>query len=400
MFSREIRSLKNELIEIYKDLHRHPELGFNEVRTASVIAEYLRKCNLEVYEQIALTGVVGILDSGKAGKTLMIRADMDCLMIEEQTDCDYRSEYPKRMHACGHDTHIVMLLGAAKILSGHKDAFFGKIKFVFEPAEEGIDPKKMQQAIELGYQTGGARALVREGVLDDVDMCFVIHNEPSLPVGFVQIPVKNAYAASDVFEIKLIGKGGHGARPHSAINPIPAMGDLISALYSIPVREISCLLPNVISVGNIETPGSVWNSIPEQAVISGGFRSFHKEVSEHYYKRIPEIAAEIAKAYRCTAKTMLRHGLDPTINNSAMARSIEECCRNLSVLKEVRLADAPTMASESAGVYLSRVSGVILHLGSGDLEHELHNPHMLPDTDMLEIGVMVHTAVAVSLLKE
>lgn len=188
MFQDSIAAIQDELIAIYKDLHQHPEPGYMEYRTAGIVAQYLRQCGLEVTEGVALNGVVGVLDSGRPGKTLMMRADMDCLRIKELTDCDYQSQNEGCMHACGHDSHVTMLLGAAKVLSQHKDAFSGKIKFFFQPAEEQIDPSMVETVRKAGYNgEGGAGFLIQEGELDDVDACAIMHCQPSIPFGTVQI---------------------------------------------------------------------------------------------------------------------------------------------------------------------------------------------------------------------
>ena len=399
MFESEIAQIQNELIMLYKDIHRHPELGFNEHRTASIIASNLRSYGLQVEEGLALTGVCGILDSGKPGRTLLIRADMDALMIDEQTGCDYQSIYPHRMHACGHDLHIAMLLGAAQVLAHHREAFCGKIKFLFEPAEEGHDPAIYDQVIAADCQAGGADRMVRDGILDDVDMCFIIHNEPTLPLGDIRIFRKNAYAASDQFTIEICGRGGHGARPHSAIDPLPAAAEIISALYSMPAREIPAHATCVITIGAVETPGSVWNSVPDRVLLHGGFRTFTDDIRQLFYTRIREIAKCISEAHRCTANVSLSHGLNPTINDPAIAQQLDTQFARQFGRDHVLLTDIPTMASESAGAYLSHRPGAIVQLGSGDPAHELHNPRMLPDIRVLPIGIGVHIAAAIELLR-
>ena len=211
---KEAAALSAELETIYKDLHRHPEIGYDEHRTSGIIADYLRACGMEVQTGIAITGVVGTLDSGRPGKTLLIRADMDCLQVEEMTACDYRSENPGKMHACGHDAHVTMLLGAAKLLSAHRDAFRGKIKFLFEPSEESI-PASMKETVRAaGYDgEGGAGFMIQQGVLEGVDMALALHVQPVVPAGKIQIARHEATASSDVYDIMLTGKGGHGAMP-------------------------------------------------------------------------------------------------------------------------------------------------------------------------------------------
>lgn len=401
MIEESIQALRPELLTIYKDLHRHPEPGYLEHRTAGIVAEYLRQCGLTVTEGVALNGVVGILDSGKPGKTLMLRADMDCLRMTELTDCDFKSQNQGCMHACGHDVHVTMLLGAAKVLSSHKEAFCGKIKFVFQPAEEQIDPSMIETVRAAGYNgEGGAGFMVQEGVLNDVDACLVMHNQPTLPVGTVQIAKKNACAASDGFIITIVGKGGHGARPHEAIDPVPAMAELVTSIHLLPSREISCLETCVISIGTVESPGSVWNAVADQIKIAGGFRTFNTNVRALLTKRISELAQSIAKAHRCTAQVNISSGYIATINDESLAYSVAQACTQLLGDENVHLTEEPAMTSEDAGEYLSRVPGVFFWLGSGDPAHALHSPYFLPDPECIPIGVRVHVNNAIAVLNE
>lgn len=401
MFETEIEAIRNELTEIYKDLHRHPEPGYMEKRTAGIVAAYLRDCGLQVTEGVGLTGVVGMLDSGKPGKTLMLRADMDCLRVTELTNCDYRSEEEGCMHACGHDTHVTMLLGAARILSAHKEAFNGRIKFVFQPAEEQIDFSMVDEVRASGYDgEGGAGFLVQLGVLDDVDACAIIHNQPALPVGKVQIAKKNACASSDLFDVAIVGRGGHGARPQNAIDPVPAMAEAIEAIHLLPSREVNCLETCVISVGNVQTPGSVWNAVAEKACFIGGFRTFNETVRAHLYGRIPEVVKYIAQAHRCTAQVNMMRGYMPCLNDERMARLTAESCAELLGAENVIYADEPAMSSEDAGAYLAKVPGVFFWVGSGDADHALHSPNFLPNPAVLPMGVRIHVHNAIWLLRQ
>ena len=400
MYEREIEALVPELTELYRDLHRHPEPGYMEHRTAGIVARYLRDCGLEVTEGVALNGVVGMLDSGKPGRTVMLRADMDCLRVAEQTGCEFASQTPGCMHACGHDAHVTMLLGTAKVLARHREAFCGRIKFVFQPAEEQIDPSMKQAVQEAGYLgEGGAGFMVQERVLEGVDACLVLHNQPSLPVGVVQIARKDACASSDVFRITLQGKGGHGARPHEAVDPVPAMTQLVDSIHLIPSREVSCLETCVISIGVVETPGSVWNAVADQVKISGGFRTFNSQVRQLIHRRIGELARDIAAAHRCTAQVEFTTGYMPTINDEKLAGLVAGYCKELLGEDRVQLTQEPAMTSEDAGEYLARVPGVFFWLGSGDPAHALHSPYFLPDPQTIPIGVRVQVNNAVSLLK-
>lgn len=399
MFQETVSAIQDELIAIYKDLHQHPEPGYMEHRTAGIVAQYLRQCGLDVTEGVALNGVVGVLDSGKPGKTLMLRADMDCLRIKELTGCDYQSLNEGCMHACGHDAHVTMLLGAAKVLSQHKDAFSGKIKFLFQPAEEQIDFTMVDTVRKAGYAgEGGAGFMIQDGALDSVDACVIMHCQPSIPFGTVQIAKRNACASSDLFDVTLVGKGGHGARPHEAVDPVPAMTEAIQAIHLLPSREISCLETCVISVGSVETPGSVWNAVAEKAHFIGGFRTFNSEVRALLSRRIPELVESIAKAHRCTADIRMVSGYMPCLNDESLTQIVAESCRDLLGADCVDLTDTPAMTSEDAGEYLARVPGTFFWLGAGDPEHTLHNPYFLPKLDMIPLGVKVHVNNALSTL--
>lgn len=403
MFEEEIRKMQPELESLFMDLHRHPELGFCEKRTSKLAADYLEQCGLKVKRGIALTGVEAVLDSGRPGKTLLMRSDMDCLAITEQTDCTCRSEHEGRMHACGHDAHITMLLGAASVLSRHKDAFTGKIKFVFQPAEEGTPPHMSQIVREAGYTgSGGAGFMIQEGVLEGVDLCLAMHVQPSLPTGVVSVSRKNACASSDVFRITLIGKGGHGASPQTAIDPVPAVSELISAIHMLPTREIGAIETCVISIGKIETPGSVWNAVADKVCLEGGFRTFSQEVRKHLTLRIEEITKNIAKANRCGLWYEHEACYTPCVNNEGAAALVVKSCRELLGEEHVIDTEVPAMCSEDFGAFLDKVPGVFFWLGVGQEPGSpaLHNPHFQLDQKALVTGVRVHVNNAVTLLSE
>ena len=402
MFEDEILRLKDELEETFRDLHRHPETGFSERRTAALVAERLGAYGLEVTTGMALTGVVGLLDSGKPGKTLMLRADMDCLEVQELAEGDCRSQRDGLMHACGHDAHVTMLLGAAKVLSRHREAFEGRLKFVFQPAEEGT-PRDMAQAVrEAGYQgSGGAGFMVREGVLEGVDACLVMHVQPSLPLGKVSISRRNACASSDAFRIDLLGRGGHGAQPQRAIDPVPAMAELIAAIHMLPTREVSAVETCVLSIGRAETPGSVWNAVAERAHLEGGIRTFDEGVRAHLNRRVRELAEHIAAGNRCTLSFERETGYMPCINDPALAEALAGVCAETLGAENALLTDTPAMTSEDCSEYLSRVPGVFYWLGVGDGAESppLHNPYFRLNPDALVLGAGVHVNGALSLLK-
>ena len=402
MYEQEIMEMKDSVTAMFEDLHRHPERGFNEIRTSGIIAEYLKKCGLSITEHVAMTGVVGILDSGRPGKTLMIRADMDCLAIKELADCSYRSEYEGNMHACGHDGHVTMLLGAAAVLAKHKEAFSGKIKFVFQPAEEET-PEFMKEEVQAaGYDgAGGAAFMIQEGVMEDVDACLVMHVQPSVPTGKVFVSKKNACASSDVFKITIQGHGGHGARPQEAVDPVPAAGELISAIHMLPTREVSALETCVFSIGKLETPGSVWNAVADKVILEGGYRTFSQKVREHLTKRVEELADSIAKANRCTLKYEHTEGYQPCINDVKFTEKTVEVLSELLGAENVIDTEEPAMTSEDCGAYLAKVPGTLFWLGVGDgkASPALHNPYFHLDPEALLIGIRVHVNNAVKMLE-
>lgn len=401
MFEDEILTYSDELFSIFKDLHQHPEIGYCEERTAKIVAEKLREYGLSVTEGVAITGVVGVLDSGRPGKTLMIRADMDCLAVEELAQSEYKSLNPGKMHACGHDAHVSMLLLAAKVLSRHRDAFCGKIKFVFQPAEEGIPPSERERVDVAGYSgEGGAGFMIQEGVLDGVDACLIMHVQPSVPVGKVLISKRNACASSDLFRISIIGKGGHGAQPQSAIDPVPALAELITAIHMLPTREVSAVETCVISIGSVETPGSVWNAVAEKACMAGGLRTFNNEVRAHLNKRIKELARNIAAANRCTVKIDHTPGYSACINDERMSSILNESCKKTLGDENIIYTDVPAMTSEDCGAYMEKVPGAFFWLGVGRKEGSpaLHSPYFSVDEDALVCGVKVHINAAIDVL--
>lgn len=398
--------LQKELECIYADLHRYPEEGFAEYRTAGIVAEYLKRCGLEVITEIGLTGVVGILDSGKPGKTVMLRADMDSLPIEELSDCEYASKVQGRMHACGHDAHVTMLLGAARVLAESKDMFSGRIKFFFQPAEEESSPERQKKLAEAGYDVSayasGASIFCDAGLMEDVDACAIMHVQPGIPTGKVSISKTNAMASSDMFTITLTGKGGHGAQPQGAIDPVPAMAELISAIHMMPTREINAVETCVFSIGEVSTPGSTWNAVAEKAVIRGGFRTFNQAVRDYIKKRLPELAGGIASANRCRAHLDMIQGYRPCVNDAELSAFTAAKLKELLGDENVIYTDMPAMTSEDCGIYLEKAPGVFFWLGIGEREGApaLHNPYFHMDLRALTIGVQVHVHNALSFLEE
>lgn len=409
MFRDEIMSMEGDLFEIYKDLHQHPEPGHCEHRTAGIIAEFLKNCGLEVQSGVGITGVVGLLDSGKPGKTLLIRADMDCLRIPEASGLPYASVNEGMAHACGHDAHVTMLLGAASVLSAHKEAFSGKIKFIFQPNEENyLDGHPIRLMVEeKGYRPlapdaglGGAGCMIQDGVMEGVDACIALHVQPNLPLGTVYISKTDACASTDFMDVTIQGKGGHGSMPHQAIDPVPAMAELIQALYMLPTREADAAEKWVFHVGAVETPGSIASAVADKAVLHFGYRAFRDNTRALFTRRCKELAEHIAAANRCTVSINHGIGYRPTINDESMSALVAESCRKELGDDHVIYTDVPNMTAEDCGEYFRIAPGCLLWLGTGIGENPpaLHNPAFCVDRSALPIGVRIHVANALAYL--
>ena len=262
-FKEKIYEMKDWLVEIRRTIHMHPELGFEEIETSNLIRKWLERFGLEVKTGIAKTGVVGLLRGKEAGKTVAIRADMDALPMEELSKAPYASKIKGKMHACGHDAHVTILLGVARFFSSHRDLIKGNIKWIFQPAEEG---------------GGGGRVMVGEGVLENpkVDAIFGAHVYPQIPMGEVGVCEREALAAADRFIIKIIGQSGHAASPHLAKDPILAAGHLITQLHSIVSRNVNPLESAVITIGKV-TGGTAFNIIPDEVELLGTLRTRSEE---------------------------------------------------------------------------------------------------------------------------
>jgi len=279
----DIDELVPDMVALRRDLHEHPELAYEEVRTSGIVAQRLHGLGLEVQAGVAKTGVVGLLRGGASqpgAKTIAIRADMDALPIHEVNELDYRSTVDGKMHACGHDGHTSIALAVAALLSKRQAELTGNVKFIFQPAEEG---------------RGGAKLMVKEGVMEGVDGVIGLHLMSNYPVGRVGVRAGPVFASADGFVLSVKGKGGHAAMPHSAVDPIVISAYLITALQTLISRESSPFSPAVITIGTIQA-GTAFNIIPETVEMQGTVRTFSQEVREKWLRRIREIADGIARA--------------------------------------------------------------------------------------------------------
>jgi len=370
---------KDEVVSLRRDFHMYPELGFEERRTSEKVRKYLENLGIKT-RKMAKTGVVGYLDNG-GDKTIAIRADMDALPIQEENDVPYASKIPGKMHACGHDAHTAMLLVSAKILSQMK--FDGNIRFIFQPAEEGFN---------------GARKMIEEGALEDVDYIFGLHVWANLPTGVMAITPGPVLANVDSFKISIRGVGGHGASPHQTKDPIVATAQIISSLQSIVARNVDPMKMAVVTVGKI-VGGTAFNIIPEEVRMEGTVRTYDDDIHTIVERRLKEITKNIARAYGCKARITYRHMNYATVNDETLAKIGKKIA---SEFMEV-VDDLRDMGGEDFSEYARIVPGLFAFLGVRNEEKGIIHPHHSPrfdiDEDALIYGVAFEVKMALKLLE-
>ena len=386
-FMAEAETMRGELIERRRDFHRHPELAFEEWRTSGIVADELQRLGLEVQTGVGKTGVVGILEGAGDGPTLLYRADMDALPIDEENSADYVSGESGKMHACGHDGHTSIALGIAKLLSNHRSRLNGRVKFVFQPAEE------------VG---GGARAMIADGVLESPapDVSLGIHLWNDLEVGAVSVVSGPVMSGAGMFDITVTGKGGHGAMPHQTADPIVCAAQMIVALQSIVSRNADPLDMAVLSIGKIHG-GTARNVIPQSVVFSGSFRIFREETRGMVAARIREIALGTAAAMGCRADVNLGAGIGAVVNDAEVAKHTRAVCAGMG--DAVSVVEQPWMASEDVGLLMERNPSAFLLVGSANHESGLDYPHHHPrfdfDEEVLPFSVGLMSAVIADYLQ-
>lgn len=385
--SKQIAAYKDEVVELRRDFHQHPELGLEEFRTSEKVSEYLKQLGLEV-KHANKTGVVSLLRGKEPGRTLLLRADMDALPIQEENDVPYKSIYNGKMHACGHDAHMAMLMVAAKILSNVKHRLRGNIKFVFEPNEENV----------------GALAMIEEGVLEDpkVDACMGMHVWSPLETGKISITPGPVMAGMEHFQILIKGKAGHTATPQSAVDPIITAASVIQGVQIIQTREIDALKePTIIMFGKIEG-GSASNVIPDKVTLSGTMRSLYEgsEDSEDNPKmRLERIVSSICAAHRATCEVTFLYGHPTLVNNNEMSEIVRSvAAEDLSCKQDI--VSLVSLAGDDFSEFAARVPGAFYFLGAGNRAKETDFPHHHPrfniDEDVLTVGVEMHVRGALS----
>lgn len=372
--------------DLRRDFHRHPELGFQEHRTAEIIVRELS--NLEgmvIQTRIAGTGVVATLEGGKPGRVILLRFDMDALPVTENTGVNYSSEKVGVMHACGHDGHLAIGLTAARLLHAGRENLPGTIKFVFQPAEEGL---------------GGALAMIAEGILSDPipDLVLALHLWNEKPLGWIGITDGLMMSASETFQVQITGKGGHGGKPHEAIDPIVAAAGIINTLQSVVSREIPPLDSGVITVSSIHG-GETHNVIPEEVTLSGTIRSFTVETRDLLLKRFHEVVEQTAAAYLCRTKVTIV-GISPAVNNDPKIAAVLR--RTASELFPQAVIDQGyrTMASEDMAFMMQDIPGCFCLIGSANSDRGLDAKHHQPEFNFDEQALTQGTALLVSAVYE
>lgn len=384
-FRAEAESLRDELIARRRDLHMHPELGFEEQRTAGIVAEELRKLGLEVQTGVAQTGVIGLLEGAADGPTILLRADMDALPLYEENDLPYRSTTPGKMHACGHDAHVSIALGVAKLLARHRSELAGRVKFVFQPAEEGL---------------GGALAMIDAGVLKNPapEVVLGLHVWADLPLGIVGVADGAIMSGSSTFKLTIQGKGGHAALPYTTIDPVACAGQLINALHLIVGRKMDAMAGAVVlSVTSVRTSSDAYNIIPQQVEIRGTFRTFNAFTSEMLEQHIRSVSRAVCASAECEVDIVIKHLTIPTVNDPEVARRMRKAISSM-IPEECQDDNYRTMASEDISYLMDDIPGMYFLVGAGNkakgITYGHHHPRFQIDEDVLPLGVAVLAAAA------
>jgi len=372
-FLSEAQALFEYTQSMRRDFHAHPELGFHEIRTGGIVAKEMTVLGLEVHTGVGGTGVVALLEGDKPGPVVLVRADMDALPIHEETGAPYASQSPGVMHACGHDGHTAVLLTVAKMLNNHRGDLSGTVKFVFQPAEEGM---------------GGAEKMIDDGVLENpkVDVALALHVWNEKPVGWFGIGNGPVMAGAEIFTIKVQGKGGHGAVPHLAVDPILASGQIVSALQGIVARNVAPLETAVVSVCTIHG-GETFNVIPPAVVMTGTIRTFESTVRTRVLERFEKTVHSIAEGMGCQADIDMQILTPATVNQSETAVRVQAVAHRLFPEADVETANYTTMGSEDFAFILEKVPGCFFFIGSANPEKGLDAGHHHPKFDFDEAAL-------------
>ena len=379
-----------ELVNIRRHLHENPELGFEEVATAQYIADYLAGLGLEVTRQVAKTGVVALIRGVQPGKTVAIRADMDALPIQELNEVPYKSKNPGKMHACGHDAHVAAAIGAARILWELRDQINGNVKFIFQPAEEA---------------PGGAEPMIAAGVLENptVDAIIGGHVWGGLESGIIEVMSGPTMASSDIIRLKIIGKGGHAAQPHTTIDPIVIASEIVGALQKIVSRQTDPFEAVVISICSFHA-GDVFNVIPHSAYMEGAVRTLNNELRQELPQKIEKIIRGITEPYGATYELDYYLGYPVTVNDPGVTETVRRAAISVLGGDKVRVAARASMGGEDYAYFLNKVPGTYIRIGTRNPEkgicQEMHHPRFDIDEAVLKLTPVVYAQAAFDLLAE
>jgi amidohydrolase len=379
-----VKQHKDLIINTRRALHRIPEPAYTEEKTSAYVADYLKKEDIKVQTGIAHTGVMALMKLAGPGKTLMFRSDIDALPVSEETGLPFASKHKGAMHACGHDAHMAMVLGAVTILNKVKGKLNGTIKFVFQPAEEG---------------PGGAKSMIEAGVMENphVDHSIGCHVWPAIPEGTIGVKAGRLMAAMDRFDIKILGKGGHGAMPHQCIDALEVGTQVVNALQRIASRQMNPLSPTVVTIGSFHA-GTTFNVIPGEAELCGTTRTFDRDIWNSWPERIEKIVRAVCQSMGADYELKYTQGYPPLLNDESMAEVVSRCAGDVVGKKRV-IEPEPTMGGEDMAFYLERSKGCYFFLGVGRQGcAPIHNPKFDLNEEVLLIGAETYCRVAFELL--
>ena len=382
-YLQEAQDLFNYTQSLRRDFHRHPELGFQEVRTAGIVARQLNELGLEVHSGIGETGVVALLEGARPGPVVLLRFDMDALPIEEQTGAEYASQNPGVMHACGHDGHTSIGLTVARLLHRHREELAGTLQLVFQPAEEGL---------------GGMERMLAEGLLEEPrpDLSLGLHLWNEMPLGWLGVSPGPVMAAAEIFQVRLLGKGGHGAMPEKTIDPVAAAAQVISALQTIVARNVSSLEAAVVSATYVHA-GQAFNVIPSEAEIKGTIRTFQPAVRERVLERFRQVTQGVGQALGCQVELEVKPLTPAVVNDEKITTQVQAVARQVLPDSQVETSFR-TVGSEDMAFLMQQVPGCYFFVGSADPGRGLNASHHHPRFDFDEAvlpraaGLMAATA--------
>jgi len=382
--------LLDDIVAVRRDIHANPELGLDNSRTQGVILEGLSGLGFSITTGAALTSVVADIESPHDGPTVLLRADSDALPLQEDSPVDFASTTDGKMHACGHDAHVAMLLGAARLLSEHRNELPGNVRLMFQPGEEGFH---------------GARHMIDEGVLEGVDRAFAIHVTPNLPAGFMASKAGPLMASADEFDITVLGRGGHASAPHQCTDPIPAAAEIVTNFQTMVTRTIDTFAPGVVTVANLHA-GTTRNVIPETARIEGTIRSVDENSREKLHTGIERVASHIASAHDCGCKIHIERGYPVTVNNPEQFALMGQMADQALGPDHFIPMPTPVMGAEDWSYVLQKVPGAMGFLGvcPPDIENffeaaPVHSNLMRLNEAAMPAGVAMHFAMAMAVVE-